>query len=164
MKQVLSLFKRSFCMMLLAAMMFVLSACSAEESGKNSEYYEQLNSYTDTLLMQNRELNKIKEKWNYKDKNSTKTYIDKLSEIEESLGKIRNLDATEKLAETDKELKELCDTALGSVALTKSTAQNACDTQDISVYNKNHKENSEIYTEAYNDIIGSVENVRVQIR
>lgn len=164
MKQIASLLRRSFCMILLAVMMFVLSACSAEESNKNNEYFEQLNSYTNTLLMQNRELNKIKEKWNYKDKVSTKTYIDKLSEIEESIGKIRNLDASEKLLETDKKLKDNCDTVLGSLALMKSTAQNAFDTGDDSVYKKNDEDNFEIYNEAYDDIIASVATVRAKIR
>lgn len=164
MKLAASLLRRSFFMILLSVMMFVLSACSAEEASRSREYYEQLSSYTDTLLMQNRELNKIKEKWDYKDKKSTKNYIDKLSEIEESLGKIRGLDATELLSKTDEELKSLCDTALESLALTKATAQSAYDTKDISVYDKNDEENFAAYSDAYEDIIGSVETVRVMIR
>lgn len=164
MKRIFSLFKRSLCMMLLAAMMFVLSACSAEEAKLNSEYYDELNSYTDTLLMQNRELTKIKEKWDYKDKKSTEAYIGKLSEIEESLSKIRNLTPTEKLAETDESLKKMCDEALASVALTKSTVQNAYDTKDKAIYDKNDTVNSESYSSAYNEIIDSAASVRAQIR
>lgn len=164
MKQGISILKKLVCGVLLFGLVLLFSACSAEESNRNSEYYDQLNSYTDTLLMQNRELNKVKEKWNYKDKASTEEYISKLSEVEESIGKIRNLDATEALEEIDANLKGFCDTALECIALTKSTAQNACDTGDISIYNKNDEEKSEAYDEAYNDIITSVEEVRVKIR
>ena len=57
MTRAVRLFKRSFSLLFLAGMMFVLSACSSAEASKqNNEYYEQLSKCTDTFLMKNREL------------------------------------------------------------------------------------------------------------
>ena len=78
MTRAVRLFKRSFSLLFLAGMMFVLSACSSAEASKqNNEYYEQLSKCTDTFLMKNRELKEISNSWSYKDKASTEKYINK---------------------------------------------------------------------------------------
>ncbi len=166
MKQATGLFRRSFCLLLLACMMFVLSACSSVEVSKqNDEYYEQLSENADTLLMQNRELTEISKSWNYKDKTSTEKYISKLSEIEETAAKIKNIDASKNFIEFDKESVEApCDIVLQSVAITKSMVQSAYDNGDDSDYIQMNKDNYEKYSNAYNEIISAVANLRTRIR
>ena len=159
-------FKRSFSLLFLAGMMFVLSACSSAEASKqNNEYYEQLSKCTDTFLMKNRELKEISNSWSYKDKASTEKYINKLIEIEEIAAKTKNIDASENFIEFDKEnVEEPCDKVLETVAITKALVQSAYDNRDDSDYQKVNEENSEIYNEAYDDVISSVATLRARIR
>lgn len=166
MTRAVGLFKRSFSLLLLAGMMFVLSACSSVEASKqNDEYYEKLSECTDTLLMQNRELTEIKKSWNYKDKTSTEKYINKLTEIEETVAKTKNIDASEDFIEFDKEnVEEPCDKVLETVAITKALVQSAYDNKDDSDYQEIDEENSETYNNAYDDIISSIANLRARIR
>lgn len=166
MTRAVGLFKRSFSLLLLAGMMFVLSACSSVEASKqNDEYYEKLSECTDTLLMQNRELTEIKKSWNYKDKTSTEKYINKLTEIEETVAKTKNIDASEDFIEFDKEnVEEPCDKVLETVAITKTLVQSAYDNKDDSDYQEIDEENSETYNNAYDDIISSIANLRARIR
>lgn len=153
-------------MILLACMMFVLSACSSVDVSKqNNEYYEQLSEYTDTLLMQNRELTEISKSWNYKDKASTDKYINKFSEIEKTIIKIKNIDASEEFTEFDRDYVENnCDVVLESIALSKTMIQSAYDTGDNSDYKQIDEENSNKYNDSYNAIISSVANLRTRIR
>lgn len=166
MTRAVKLFKRSFSLLFLAGMMFVLSACSSAEASKqNNEYYEQLSKCTDTFLMKNRELKEISNSWNYKDKASTEKYINKLIEIEEIAAKTKNIDASENFIEFDKEnVEEPCDKVLETVAITKALVQSAYDNRDDSDYQKVNEENSEIYNEAYDDVISSVATLRARIR
>lgn len=166
MTRTVGLFKRSFSLLLLAGMMFVLSACSSAEASKqNDEYYEQLSKCTDTLLMKNRELTEISNSWNYKDKASTEKYINKLTEIEEITAKTKNIDASQNFIEFDKEnVEKPCDKVLETVAITKALVQAAYDVGDDSDFQKVNGENSEVYNEAYNDVISSVATLRARIR
>lgn len=160
------LFRRSFSLLLLAGMMFVLSACSSAEASKqNNSYYEQLSECTDTLLMQNRELTKIIEAWDYKDKISTEKYIDKLTEIEKTAAKTKNIDASEQFIDFDKEyVEESCNMLLETVAITKAMVQAAYDNGDDSDYKQVNEENYENYNEAYDAVISSVADLRTRIR
>lgn len=166
MEQAVSFFRRSFCMILLASMMFVLSACSSVEISKqNDEYYQQLSDYADTLLMQNRELTEISKAWNYKDKASTEEYISKLSEIEKTVTKIKNIDASAEFTEFDEEsVENNCDMVLESIALSKSMIQSAYDKKSDSDYKRIAEENSNNYNTAYDSIISSVADLRARIR
>lgn len=153
-------------MILLAGMMFVLSACSSVDASKqNNEYYEQLSEHADTLLMQNRELTEISQAWNYKDKASTEKYINKLSEIEKTVAKIKNIDASEGFTEFDEDYVESnCDLTLQSIALSKTMIQAAYDTGDDSDYKKFNESDSNNYSTAYEAIISSVADLRARIR
>lgn len=166
MTQAVGLFRRSFSLLLLAGMMFVLSACSSAEATKqNNSYYEQLSECTDNLLMQNRELTKISEAWNYKDKNSTKEYIDKLTEIEKTATKTKNIDASESFIDFDKEYVEIpCDMILETVAITKAMVQSAYDNADNSDYVQVSDENLQKYNDAYDAVISSIADLRARIR
>ena len=141
MTRTVGLFKRSFSLLLLAGMMFVLSACSSAEASKqNDEYYEQLSKCTDTLLMKNRELTEI-------------------------TAKTKNIDASQNFIEFDKEnVEKPCDKVLETVAITKALVQAAYDDGDDSDFQKVNGENSEVYNEAYNDVISSVATLRARIR
>lgn len=115
--------------------------------------------------MKNRELKEISNSWNYKDKASTEKYINKLIEIEEIAAKTKNIDASENFIEFDKEnVEEPCDKVLETVAITKALVQSAYDNRDDSDYQKVNEENSEIYNEAYDDVISSVATLRARIR
>lgn len=166
MTKAVGLFRRSFSLLLLAGLMFVLSACSsAEVSKQNDSYYEQLSECTDTLLMQNRELTKIIDSWNYKDKASTKKYIDKLTEIEKTASKTKNIDASEQFIDFDKEyVEDPCDMLLEAVAITKAMVQSAYDNGDDSDYKQVNEKNYESYNEAYDAVISSVADLRTRIR
>lgn len=159
-------FKRSFCLMLSAGTLFMLSACSsAAESRENEEYYEVLSEYTDTLLMQNRELTEIIEDWSYKDKDSTKKYINKLGEIEETTAGIRSINASESFSDFDKtEVEDNCDLILESTALIKAMVQSAYDSGDDSDYKRNNEETKAAYDEAYDAVIASAAELRARIR
>ena len=49
-------------------------------------------------------------------------------------------------------------------AITKALVQSAYDNRDDSDYQKVNEENSEIYNEAYDDVISSVATLRARIR
>lgn len=166
MERTVSFLRRPFCMILLAGMMFVLSACSSVDASKqNNEYYEQLSEYTDTLLMQNRELTEISKAWSYKDKASTDKYINQLSEIEKTVTKIKNINASEEFIEFDEEYVENnCDILFESIALSKTMIRSAYDTGDDSDYKQVDEENSNKYNDSYEAIISSVANLRTRIR
>lgn len=166
MTKAVGLFRRSFSLLLLAGMMFILSACSSAEASKqNDSYYEQLSECTDTLLMQNRELTKIITAWDYKDKNSTEKYINKLTEIEETAANTKNIDASEQFIDFDKEyVEDPCDRLLETVAITKAMVQAAYDNGDDSDYKQVNGENYENYNEAYDAVISSVADLRTRIR
>ena len=84
---------------------------------------------------------------------------------EEIAAKTKNIDASENFIEFDKEnVEEPCDKVLETVAITKALVQSAYDNRDDSDYQKVNEENSEIYNEAYDDVISSVATLRARIR
>lgn len=138
----------------------IFSACSADEAKRNNEYFDKLDTLSDTLVMKNRELNTARDAWNFKDKKSTEEYIAKITEVEKAYSDIRQIPATKSYEETDKSIEENCDLALSALAGYKSAAQNAYDTKDNSIYEKNSGEYYETYNTAYEEILSSISYVR----
>lgn len=160
MKRLLSLPKRSILIILLSAIMMIFSACSADEAKRNNEYFDKLDSLSDTLVMKSRELNSARDAWDFKDKKSTEEYIAKISEVEKAYSDIRQIPSTKSYEDTDKSIKENCDLALSALAGYKSAAQNAYDTKDDTIYTQNSAKYYEDYNTAYEDILSSVSYIR----
>lgn len=157
-------FRRSFVIILTAIMMFVLSACSTEESRKTEEYVSSVKTLVNEAVNSTRTLKTQRESFDCNDSQLSKAYISTLDTLADLYEQLIKLEAPDDYNDSDQSVKLYAEQALSDVIEMKGLVQYAFQNSDDSLYKKGIESLTDSYQECYNQLVSLSSEVQTNFR
>lgn len=147
-----------------AIMMFVLSACSTEESRKTESYVSSVKELVNSCVNTTRTLKTQKENFNCQDSVTSKEYISSIDKLADLYGSLLKLEAPNSYDDLNESLLVNSENALSNINELKTLVQYAFANNDDSLYQKNAEKLYNSYQNSYNNLVSVSSEIQTRFR
>lgn len=157
-------FRRSFTIILAAVLMFVLSACSTENSRKTESYVTSVKTLVNDSVNNTRTLRTQYDEFNCKENESSNAYISTLETLSDLYGQLIKLESPDDYDDLDEQIKSNANEVLSIITELKTLVKYAVENADDSLYQKDKEELLNNYYEYYNTLTSLSSEVQTRFR